>query len=85
MTEYSENEVLWEHLSQEQQREYLSIQRAEGEPGYRCNVHFDGWVCTRPPGHMGPHFAGSHRSPQHCHIYAIWDELPDDMRMDIGL
>ena len=77
--------VLGEDLPAGLLQEYLSIQRAEGEPGHRCDVHFDGWVCTRPPDHIGPHFAGACGSPHSCHIYAIWDELPEDMQMDVGL
>jgi hypothetical protein len=76
--------VEWEDLDKDLQQVYLSIQRSEGEPVPRCPTDFDGWACTRPPNHQGPHFAGASRSP-HCHIYAIWDEMPEDLRMDIGL
>jgi hypothetical protein len=73
----------WEDLTEAQQEEYEATYRFEGNNAApSCSTRWDGWVCTRPRNHEGPHFAGSGRSFQ---IFAIWEEWPEDLRMDVGL
>ena len=58
----------------------LSLHNNPDLCGLESSHHY---ICTRNPGHYGPHVA--HNQPRYSDICHIWIVIPEEMQVDEGL